>query len=187
MNALEKFEYEEIEEVIVAGEEEQEEKERFRIQNLGGASWALRKLSVLEKKLQELEETAEKDIGRIQHWLAKEKEEISQSKRFFETLLEEYFYENRMHDPKFKISTPYGKVSSRKQQSSWEYDNEIVISSLKNAGLEDLIRIKEEPAKSEIKKTLQAVNGHAITSDGEIIEGIKIIERPDKVVIDVEV
>ena len=181
MNALELFEFEEIENV------EKEERERFKIKDLDAANWAFRKLAALEKKQLEYEDLAKKEKERIELWLQGETEKTNQSKRFFESLLEEYFYENKQIDPKFKISTPYGKVSSRKQQSQWEYDNEIVISSLKNAGLDSLIRIKEEPSKSEIKKALHVANGQVVTPDGEIIEGIKVTERPDAIVIKVEV
>ena len=181
MNALEKIEFEEIENV------ETEERERFKIQDLDAANWAFRKLAALEKKQSEYEELAKKEKQRIELWLKSETEKTNQSKRFFESLLEEYFYTEREKDPKFKISTPYGKVSSRKQQPQWEYDLEKVVTSLENAGLKELIRIKKEPVKSEIKKALQVVNGQAVTVDGEIIEGIRINERPDKVVIKPEV
>jgi phage host-nuclease inhibitor protein Gam len=182
MNALEQYELEEIGNLA-----EEIEKQRFKVDSLESANWCLKKLAVLEKEQQEKEELAKKEIQRIEEWLKSEKERIANSKRFFECLLEEYFVAEKEKNPKFKISTPYGKVSSRKQQPKWVYDNEKAINSLKQAGLNDLIKIKEEIDKNKLKKSVTIVNGQAVTEDGEILEGITVEEQPEKIVIKAEV
>lgn len=96
-------------------------------------------------------------------------------------MLTEYFVRQKEVDPKFKISTPYGKVSSRKQQPKWNYEDEKVLNWLKENDTE-LIRIKEEVNKAELKKKYKAVGKEVITEDGgEIVEGITIEERPDSI------
>lgn len=182
MNALEQYELEEIGNLA-----EEIEKQRFKVDSLESANWCLRKLAALEKQQSEIDALAQKEIERIQNWQQSEKEKIDFSKRFFECLLEEYFRSEREKNPKFKLSTPYGKVSSRKQQPKWTYDDEKLLNSLESAGLKDFIRIKKEVDKAALKKAVTVLGGQAVTADGEIIKGITIEEQPEKIVIKPEV
>lgn len=181
MNPLQVLEIDELQQMP-----EDQRRERFEIKDLDGVNWAFRKIMAYNSKRAELEALARAEIERIQSWLAQESKQINDGISFFEALLTEYAVIQREVDPKFKASTPYGKISFRKQQPQWEYQEETVIQSLKDAGLNDLIRVKEEPNKVEIKKSLTVVDGRAVDQDGQIIDGITIIERPDKVEIKVE-
>lgn len=182
MNALEQYELEEIGNLA-----EEIEKQRFKVDSLESANWCLKKLGVLKKQQEENDLLAKKEIERIQKWQEAQKEKIDYSKRFFESLLEQYYRAEKEKDPKFKISTPNGQVNSRKQQDKWTYKDEKAINSLEKAGLNELIRVKKEIDKTAIKKVLTVSNGQAITEDGEIIEGITVEEQPDKITIKPEV
>ena len=179
MDALLEMELQEIDEIIDGGTQE---KERFKIENLEAANWAFRKLAAIERKKKEIQELANKEIERIKAWQEQEERGLDNSKEFFEGLLTEYFAREREKDPKFKISTPYGKVSARKQQPKWNYDEDKLVKWLKENN-QDLIRIKYEPDKNEIKKTYKIVGTNVVTEDGEIVEGITVEERPEKVTI----
>ena len=98
--------------------------------------------------------------------------------------LVEYFIRQRELDPKFKITTPYGKVTARKQQPKWHYDEAKLIEWLKENN-KDLLRVKYEPDKNEIKRVYKVVGTNVVTEDGEIVEGITIEERPEKITIKV--
>jgi len=90
MNALEKFELDEMEQI-----KEELEQSRFKVDSLEAANWCFRKLAVLEKQQSEIDALAQKEIERIQNWQQSEKKKIDFSKRFFECLLEEYFRSER--------------------------------------------------------------------------------------------
>ncbi len=154
--------------------------ERFAIKDLDSANWAFRKLAAIERKRKEIQELADREIERIKNWQQQEEEGLNNSKEFFEGLLTEYFVRQRELDPKFKLSTPYGRVSSRKQQPKWIYDNDKVVEWLKENDKE-LIRVKYEPDKREIKKKYEVVGNTVVTEDGEIVEGITIENRPDSI------
>lgn len=160
--------------------ETSETQEKFKIDNLEAANWAFRKLAAVERKRKEIQEIAQKEIERIKAWEEQEIGNLDNSKEFFKGLLTEYFVRQRELDPKFKLSTPYGRVSSRKQQPKWIYEDEKVLNWLKENDTE-LIRIKEEIDKVELKKKYQIVGNTVVTEDGEIIEGITIEERPDSI------
>jgi len=179
MNVYDNYELEELEEFE---ETEKREKVPFEIKDLETANWALRKITAINKKVAENEALAEREHDRINSWLDKAVESDKRSILFFEGLLIRYFIKEKSKDDKFKISTPYGSVTSRKQPAKWEYDN-TVIESLEKLGLNEFIKTetKKELKKSEIKKAFQAVNGKAVTKDGEIVEGITIIEQEEKI------
>lgn len=157
-----------------------ETKERFKIEDLESANWAFRKLAAIEKKRKEIQELAEKEIERIKSWQEQEEKALDNSKEFFEGLLTEYFAKEREKNPKFKISTPYGKVTARKQQPKWHYDEGKLVEWLKENNKE-LLRVKYEPNKSEIKKTFKIAGSNVVTEDGEIVEGITVEQRPEKI------
>lgn len=166
--------------------ETSETQERFKIDNLEAANWAFRKLAAIERKKKEVQELAQKEIERIKTWEQQEISSLNNSKEFFEGLLTEYFVRERELDPKFKISTPYGKVTARKQQPKWNYDEDKVINWLLENDKE-LVRVKYEPDKNEIKKKYKVIGTNVVTDDGEIVEGITVEERPEKIEIKVEV
>ena len=159
---------------------EEEAKKRFRIESTEQANWAFRKLRAINVKSNEIKELAAAERQRIDEWEKKELSVLENSTEFFEGLLAEYFIKQRELDPKFKLSTPYGRVSSRKQQPKWNYEDEKVLNWLKENDTE-LIRIKEEINKVELKKKYQIVGNEVVTEDGEIVEGITIENRPDSI------
>lgn len=160
--------------------------DRFRITNLEQANWALRKIRAFKKQMEENEQLAKAEIERIQEWLQKENEKAQRSIQFFEYLLGEYLAEERKKDPKFRLSTPYGKATFRKQQPKWIYDDEILLRWLKQNNMQSYIRIKEEVNKADLKKVLKVAGDKAVTEDGEIVEGITIQEQPEKLVVEVD-
>lgn len=161
-----------------------ETQERFKIDNLEAANWVFRKLAAIERKRKEIQELANKEIERIKAWQEREERSLDNSKEFFEGLLTEYFAREREKDPKFKISTPYGKVSARKQQPKWNYDDEKLVNWLLQNDKE-LVRTKYEPDKNGIKKKYKVIGTNVVTEDGEIVEGITVEERPEKIEIKV--
>lgn len=171
---------------------EAEAKERYKITNIDSANWALRKLKAIKEKEEEINQLTEREIDRIKKWAATETSALAVNAQFFEGLLTEYFVTEREKDPKFKISTPYGKVSARKQQPKWHYEDEKLLPYIENYN-PDLIRVKKEINKTEFKKAVNEGNGFVLIDDGkiahsetgEILEGITVTEQPDSVSIKV--
>lgn len=167
MNKLTEIELEEIEGVI-------QHKERFKIENLDSANWALRKLKALEDKKNEIEMLAKIELDRINNWKKEELEGMKDNKGFFKFLLEEYYREQRELDPKFKLSTPYGKVTSRKQQPKWNYEDDKIIESLKSKGISELITTEmiEKVPKKEFKDSVEILQD-VISLNGVIVKNVE--------------
>jgi len=175
MNELKEYELEEASEV--------EEREGFKIDNINSANWALRKMQAIKTKEKEINLLMNEEITRIKNWANSEIKSLERSTSFFEGLLMEYYLEQKKLDPKFKISTPYGKVSSRKQQPKWIYDNEKTIESLKENNIKEFIKVKEELDKSSLKKEVQILT-NVFMENGEINENIKFLGDSTAIFVD---
>lgn len=169
-------------------EQENTNDDRFKVENEQQANWALRKIKQYKDEIEKTNKLAEEEKEKIDMWAKQENERHKDSIDYFQSLLAEYAMKLKEDDPELKTtSLPNGELQFRKQQPKWEYKNDVLVGSLKKAGMNDLIRIKEEPKKSDIKKAVEVVDGKAINKEtGEVIEGITITERGEKFVVKVE-
>lgn len=180
-NAVTRLDETEIQEVE---QMQPEQRTQFEINDLGTATWAFRKLHALEKKITEVNEVAQTEIDRINEWKEKEVKNIQQSMEYFENLLTFYYTRQKEVDPKFKLSTPYGSVSSRKLQPKWEYKDEALVKWLKENNHADLVRTKEEAALADMKTAFTVTEaGLVIDSMGTVVEGIAVIEQGSKITV----
>ncbi|NOH14839.1 host-nuclease inhibitor Gam family protein [Clostridium cochlearium] len=151
-----------------------EEIEGFKITNIDEANWAFRKIRALKEEVKETNLLADKEIERINSWREKETKASIDNIEYFEGLLTEYYTRLKAKDPKAKLNTPYGKVTSRKSKK-WNYQNEEeILKYLKENEYSDLIRVKEDINKAELKKVFKdGVNKET----GEVLPGVEIKEE----------
>ncbi|GHU59804.1 hypothetical protein AGMMS49975_27820 [Clostridia bacterium] len=127
MNALLEYELEEIE------DDEQERDTKFRVTDLNSANWVFRKLNVIQRKVEENKRLAAEEKQRIDDWLNKQNRKAESDIAYFNMLILDYFGEQYAQDPKFRLSTPYGKVSVTRRPD-WNYgDADIVFRAPLNA------------------------------------------------------
>lgn len=177
MNTLEKYEIEELEQTSVDG---------WSINDIGGADWALRKISALQSQNDEIKKFADLERERIANWEIKETESNIDRISFFEMKLSEYLNTLRKDDPKARIKTPHGTVGTRKVPDRWEYSTEAV-AELKKLGMTEYVRVKEEVDKAAFKKSVSVIEGGKIVNnDGEVIETVKVVPQGEKLSVKVE-
>lgn len=160
--------------------------DRFQIKDLSGANWALRKIKEIKDEVQKIDDLYQEELLRINSWKEREIEEYNTAIEYFENLLEQYMREEREKDPKFKISTPYGKVSTRKQQPKFIRKDDEFIKWLKENNKTDYIKVEEKANWGDFKKNITVKDGIVVTEDGEIVDGIVAEEREDKITIKVD-
>ena len=156
-----------------------EVKEEFKVTDLKSATWAFRKLRAIEAKVAGINETATEQMLDIKNWAdneikayepEKEVKSLNDDKEYFEGLLSAYYIEERAKDKKFKLSTPYGKVTSRKT-TKYIYEDEQAVMDYCNLNEIDAIRVKEELDKTAFKKLCKdGVN----QATGEIVPGVRV-------------
>ena len=75
---------------------------------------------------------------------------------------------------------PGGKLVLKAQQPEYERDEEKLVAWLKKNDLGGMVKVKETANWAELKKTLKADGDCMVTTDGEVVPGIKVIEREPK-------
>lgn len=164
----------------VTDAQDEDYKQEFRITDQGGAIWAMRKMRSINTRLADVKLTATAEISRIREWAQAEEEKADRERAFFEYLLKDYAEQLRIEDPKFKtLKLPHGKLAFRKQSPEFIRDNDKLLAWVKS-NRPEYVRIKEEPDWSSLKKEVAVAGEQAVDANGEIIDGVTVVERPDK-------
>lgn len=174
MDALEKYDLENDEVVS---------KTKFEITDLSSATWAMRKYRALAAKDDELKKVALEQKESIDTWLESKLQANQDSRAFFEGLFADYLTKLRADDPKARIETPFGTVSTRKTPTGVNWSDEAVVQSLEKQGLNELINIKKTPDKKQIKKKFHFVKGRYVNDEGQIIDGASEKEAVENLVV----
>ena len=143
-----------------------------QVNSLEEANALLRKLWFVRQKEQEYKAIAENELKRIQDWLEKETETFTRIAEWYEWQLKEYYRAERTKNEKFKLTTPYGKVSSRRTKKfHWDLEQELA-EQLLAEGKAEVVRQKVELDKTAFKKMFpDGIN----TETGEVL--VKVTEE----------
>ena len=165
---------------------EEEYKERFKITDLSGADWAFEKLAAIKSRMKEKQSLAEEKRYKIDAWLESETAKDKQSAEYFESILVEYYRELRERDPKAKLSTPAGKVTSRKLQPKWDFDEEKALAYFKKS-YPEIVAIKESFNKTEAKKLLKPIGGNQVVDEnGEMLDFVMVTPQGESYTVKVD-
>lgn len=150
-----------------------EEKEQFVIDTPEKADWALKKLQEIKRQQLEVDKRADEQIKPVEDWRKKELGKLSDSEVYFTMLLTEYADNNRDKDNKFRFSSPYGKIYTRKTKK-WTYNEQKVIDEYKNT---DVVQNVPKLNKNELKKRVEFINGKPVDKEtGAVVDGVEIEE-----------
>ena len=75
-----------------------------------------------------------------------------------------------------KYRLPSGEIVKKYPNPEFRRDNNKLLDWIKANGL-DYVEVKESPKWGELKKITKVMNGQVVTEDGEIVEGVEVIER----------
>ncbi|GGP17267.1 host-nuclease inhibitor Gam family protein [Oceanobacillus neutriphilus] len=169
-------------------EQERTEQESFEVTDDSSANWALRKIKQAQQKQIEANALATEEQDKIEAWYQSEKEKAQRDIDYFQGLLARYAIKKREEDPKFKSQKlPNGRINFVKKQPKYNYDDKAVVEFLKNNNRTDLIRVKEEPSKSDIKKAFVVNEDKLIDPDtGEVVDGVTIEHLEDEFKVEVD-
>lgn len=186
MNALLKHELEEVQELDL---QDEQVRERFKIENLDQLNWAFRKVAALVGQEKEIKDLADAERFRINEWEKRELSPIQQSKEFFIALIHEYHANQLEENPKAKtLSTPYGKSKSRttKEQPD-KLDEDKLLAHVKESGQTEYI--KESIKWGDYKKSLKVaeIDGQKVVVDelGQVVPGATV--KPETITFSVDV
>ncbi|MDM5245728.1 host-nuclease inhibitor Gam family protein [Lysinibacillus sp. G4S2] len=152
--------------------------EQFKIDGLDSADWALRKIAINNKALQEKEEL----FAKYEQWIKAERAKTERDNSFFEYLLTDYHARILAENPKQKsISTPNGKVQSTTRKPAIvkpEKDSlPQLIEYAEQNEFADFVEVKKELKWTEFKKELTLTDDlKVVDSNGQVVPNIPISE-----------
>ncbi len=158
--------------------DDDEYRERFKIENDSQASWAMRKLLSLRNKVEENEAIADSERTRIDTWLYNANHRFDKDTQYFEFVLTEYAQSQRIAGRK-SIETAYGSVKSRATQEKFLVTDEESFFAWAEQNLPDAIIVKRSPSLAAIKSAVtvestESLGLVAMTENGEIIPGVDV-------------
>lgn len=137
------------------------------------ATSIMKRLKYVNMLKEENTAIAEKEIQKIRVWEYEVNSELDQKVKYYEEVLIEFYKKQQEINPKYKLDTPYGKVTKRKSKK-WSYDEEAIIEFLEENMYIDMINIEKSIKKNDIKKAFpEGID----TSSGQVIDGITITEE----------
>ena len=157
--------------------------ETWKVTNDEEAEWLIEKFNeeMLEKA--RYKESLKAKIESLQEKVRKLEEEERQTKEWRNSYLVEYF---ETIDDKFKKKTktmekyrlPSGSIIKKYPGPEFKRNDNELLGWIKSNELKEYIEVKESPKWGELKKVTKVVSGQVVTEDGEIVEGVEVVERP---------
>lgn len=138
----------------------------------------MKKIKTLEADKQRRKDFRDMQVAKYDLFLQGKIEAADKEIEYRKQRIAYFLEEKKKEDPGYKLSNIEGSAYFRTTKS-WKYDDDTVLQALKDTGYEELIKIKESIDKSALKKKLKISGKHAVTQDGEVIQGITIEEKTD--------
>lgn len=134
-----------------------------------------RQIKALSEEAMSIKEDNNPEIERLTKWRDNQLNIVDQKQKKLQEKLLVYYQINKDQNDDFDFKNPYVTISQR-NQTKWNWkDDEKVISSIENDGLDEFV--KKSIKKADLKKALKIVDGKAITENGTIIDGVEITKE----------
>lgn len=171
-----------IDDAIADLEFEQPGCEPFRIDNDQKAEWALAKIREEQAEAQRIMNVCKSMILHYEEQMKKAEEGLEKKTSYLRSQLEQYFdsVEKRRTKTQEVYKLPSGTLRRKYPKPEFKRDDEALLKWIKankiNAHL--YIRVKETPDWANLKKAIQVVGNKAVDENGEVVEGITVVDRP---------
>jgi phage host-nuclease inhibitor protein Gam len=159
--------------------EDQEEK-KFIINNDNAAEWALKKISEEKAETQRLVNVCNTGILEYQKKIEDYNKQLENKISNLKSQLNQYFqtvpHKSTKTQETYKL--PSGTLKLKFPQPEFKRDDEKLIKWLKENNQDNFIKVKESADWSELKKVVTVQGGSVVDSDGVIVEGVTVEEKP---------
>lgn len=148
----------------------------FKVTDDATATWAMRKLSAVQQKVDEAKAIYASEVARLDQWLADVTSDYQRSVDYFTALLTEYaIHERDAHDRK-TVKLPHGEVKSRASAAKVVVDDlDLFVKWAEANGVAQVVRVKKEAAASEFASVFDIAGDKVLVSEtGEVVEGVSV-------------
>lgn len=171
---------EELNKMVANSTANQEEKERFSIENDDQLKWVFQ---MMEEKRKEIR--AKKDmIQQATDYYESQIKDLRKDINSFKDMAMQYAEEQADEDPNWSFKeSPYGRIIRKNEKIDLVVsDEQALINHLK--GTEFVEHVEEEKLKwGDLKKTLSTPDGeHVVNNDGELVDGVTVVTKPSVLV-----
>lgn len=171
---------EELNKMVANSTANQEEKERFSIENDDQLKWVFQ---MMEEKRKEIR--AKKDmIQQATDYYESQIKDLRKDINSFKDMAMQYAEEQADEDPNWSFKeSPYGRIIRKNEKIDLVVsDEQALINHLK--GTEFVEHVEEEKLKwGDLKKTLSTPDGeHVVNDDGELVDGVIVVTKPSVLV-----
>ena len=171
---------EELNKMVANATANQEEKERFSIENDDQLKWAFQ---MMEEKRKEIR--AKKDmIQQATDYYESQIKDLRQDIDYFKGLAMQYAEEQADEDPNWEFKeSPYGRITRTKESSKLAVtDKEALIKHYKGTSFVEEV-VQDKLNWADLKKNLSSPDGQHVTNeDGELINGVEVVTKPSALV-----
>ena len=167
------------EDITVPEYEAQEPSERFVVQTLEQAAWAVRKIEVAEEQIAERQAFVMAEIERLQGWLKKANSADEQTVAFMHLLLQPFVLDQVQANGKKSITMPGARMGFTKQQPRIERNDAAIIEWLEAQGAGEYIKTEQSLRWGELKKACTIADNLLVTANGEVVPSVEITQLPD--------
>lgn len=178
---LEETEAKELQ-IKITGEEEQDAP---MIDSMQKANYFLKLVKRIDEDIEQIEtlckEEIDKNIERINSYKESQITPLVNKKNYFLKMLRNYTEHELINSKKRSVKLPNGTLSMSKQKPVWTYDDEVIISWLKDNFDREFIseKVEEKIDKVAFKQAVEFENGTPIFK-GQQVPGLVVTEREDK-------
>ena len=165
-----------IDEVI---EEQSDTEQGFVIDSDEKAEWALRKISEEKAEIRRYINVCESMINEYKTKIERAQEEFQNKTSFLEGQLLKYFETVEYNATKTQktYTLPSGKLKLRYLSPQYKRDDEQFLKWLKENSMQEFVKVEEKPNWAEFKKRTKVTGESLVTEDGQIVEGITVVQR----------
>lgn len=172
---------EELNKMVANATANQEEKERFSIENDDQLKWVFQ---MMEEKRKEIRAKYDM-IQQATDYYESQIDDLLEDIDYFKGLVMQYAEERSDKEPNWSFKdSPYGRITRTKEKTELKVaDKQALINRYK--GTEYVEQVIQDKLKwSELKKTLHSPDGeHVINEDGEPVDDVKAVTKPSQLVI----
>lgn len=171
---------EELNKMVANATANQEEKERFSIENDDQLKWVFQ---MMEEKRKEIR--AKKDmIQQATDYYESQIKDLRKDINSFKDMAMQYAEEQADEDPNWQFKeSPYGRIVRKNEKIDLVVsDEQALINHLK--GTEFVEHVEEDKLKwGDLKKTLSTPDGeHVVNDDGELVDDVTVVTKPSSLV-----
>lgn len=172
---------EELNKMVANATANQEEKERFSIENDDQLKWVFQ---MMEEKRKEIRAKYDM-IQQATDYYESQIDDLLEDIDYFKGLVMQYAEEQSDKEPNWSFKdSPYGRITRTKEKVDLKVaDRQALINRYKGTKYVEQV-IQDKLKWSELKKTLHSPDGeHVINEDGEPVDDVKAVTKPSQIVI----